>query len=269
MTSTSTTLRPGLLVSLSARITGGVRYDRKDLDAEKAAVVAGEQSEITRWETTKVIDDVAEYDAAQEARNKARRTIASVCVASDFGLLCPSSREFDLMRAIEEARRIAREHNATARRSFVGVYTITGRIAADDAEAARAISSEVKGLLDAMQKGVTTANVKEIRDAANRARTLGAMLTESAQAKVNGAIEQARAAAREIVKRVEKSGEQAAAVVASLKLDEIETAKFAFLDLDEQKAVETLPVAAPSLDLAPEAASQPVAAPINVAAFDL
>ena len=247
---TNRTLRPGLLVSLSARVSGGVVYDRKDLDPNDVAVVTGKAA-VTRWETTKVIDDPAEYERAVEIRNKARRLIASVCAASDFGLLCPSSREFDLARAIEEARKIAGEHNAAARRSFVSVYVITGRIAADDAEAARAVASEVRGLIDEMANGIKAADPESIRAAANKARNLGAMLTDEANAKVQSAIEEARKAAREIVKRVEKSGEEAAKVIAEMDVAALNAARASFLDLDEMKPVETAKPEVAGVDFTP------------------
>lgn len=246
---TTKMLRPGLLVSLSARVSGGVAYDRKDLDAADAAAASSDKAAVSRWETTKVIDDPAEYERAVEVRNKARRAIASVCCASDFGLLCPSTREFDLLRAIEESRRLANEHNAQARRSFVSVYAITGRIAADDAEAARAVASEVRGLVDEMNAGISAADPERIRKAANAAKNLGAMLTDDAGAKVTSAIESARTAAREIVKRVTKSGEEAKTVIAEMDRKALDEARAAFLDLDETKPVESAPVAAASVDL--------------------
>lgn len=254
------TLRPGFLVSLKSTVTGGVNYQRIDLDAPDKEEAGG--AAVARWETTKKIDDPAEFERATKIRGKARNLIAAICATSEFGLLCPASREFDLKRAIEEAKRLADEHNATARKSFVRVYAITGRIAQDDAEAARAVSSEVRGLLDEMERGIAAANPEAIREAARKAKNLGAMLTDDAAAKVTGAIEQAREAARAIVKRIQKDGESAAAVVAECKLDEIRTARFAFLDLDETgEASKIAPVAA-AIEMDPEgAAAEPPALP--------
>lgn len=271
-TMTTKMLRPGLLVSLSARISGGVVYDRKDLEAGDAMKrFVSDKAAVSKWETTKVIEDPAEYERAVKIRGQVRNLIASVCARSDFGLLCPASREFDLQRAIEESKRVAAEHNASARRSFVSVYVISGRIAQDDAEAARAVASEVRGLIDEMERGIKGADVETIRKAANAAKSLGAMLTDDASAKLTDAISQARAAAREIVKRVEKSGEEMAKVVSEVKLDALSTARFAFLDLDGSKPVESAPVAAASLDLAPIAAPEPspAAKPAAVPAIEI
>lgn len=242
----TTTLRPGLLVSLKTSVTGGVAYKRIDLDPEHPVADGAVES---RWETTKVVEDAREFEAASKLRGKCRSLVASVCAASDFGLLCPSDRQKDLDAAIIEARKLADAFNADAVRSTVNIYIVCGRIAQDDEEAIRAINGEVRELLEAMESGIKAADVEAIRAAANSARQLGQMLTESAGEKVGKAIEQARSAAREIVKRVEKDGEAAATVVAELKLDAIDSARFAFLDLDGAKHVESLAPVAPVVEL--------------------
>jgi hypothetical protein len=134
--------------------------------------------------------------------------------------------------AIAEARKLADRFNADARHTEIGVYALKGRIAETDEEATRAIASEVRGLLSEMETGIRTLNVKSIRDAATKARGLAGML-ESAQADtVTRAIESARVSAREIVRRVERDGEAAERVLASLNTGAIEKARFAFLDSD-------------------------------------
>lgn len=242
----TTTLRPGLLVSLKTSVTGGVAYKRIDLDPEHPVADGAVES---RWETTKVVEDAAEFERASKLRGKCRSMIASVCAASDFGLLCPSDRQKDLDAAIVEARNLADEFNADAVRSMVNVYVVAGRIAQDDEEAIRAINGEVRDLLEAMKAGVAAADVETIREAASKARQLGRMLTETAGEKVSAAIEQARSAAREIVKRVQKDGENTAVVVSQLKLDAIESARFAFLDLDDARHVEPTAPVAPVVEL--------------------
>lgn len=222
-------LKPGLLVSLKTSLRGGVSYARTDLEREHQTDAGQLRS---RWETTKQIADPDEFVSATKARGDARAVVARVCCPSAFGLLCPSEKETELQAAIIEARDIVREHNRSARLSLVDVYVLVGRVAQDDAEAARAIGAEVRGLLEAMQAGIRAADPEAIREAANKARAIGGMLSESVAGQVSDAIKQARQAAREIVRRVENAGENAAAVVAELGQQDIERARFAFLDLD-------------------------------------
>jgi hypothetical protein len=247
------TLRPGVLVSLKTTVRGGVDYRRIDLEPSRQTE-NGES--VAKWETTRTIEDPGEYERAIVARSKARALIVGACVPSDFGLLCPDSRAADLEAAIVEADRIAADFNATAKTTRVGIWSITGRVEPDDARAQRAINAEVRDLIDAMERGIKTADVTAIRAAANEARKIGGMLTEETSGKISAAIEEARSAAREIVKRVEKDGEESAAVISGIKLEALESARFAFLDLDAP--------AAPAAPIAPVAheidlATEPVA----------
>lgn len=241
----SDTLRPGLLVSLKTSAVGNVQY-RKQTIEEAHITDAGEQ--LARWETTRTINDPAEHAAAAKARTLAGDIIRGVCVKTAFGLLCPEDKADKLEEAVAKSRRVAEEFNATAKLSRVAVYIITGRIAPDDVEAVRAINSEVRDLLQDMETGLRNLDVKTVRDAANRARNLGGMLSPAASDRIQSAIEIARASARKIV----KAGEQAAGEVDLAAIKTLEQARTAFLDLDE-----ALDVAAPAgsdargLDLAP------------------
>jgi len=245
-------LKPGFLVSLKTSIRGGVQYQRVDLESDHTTE---EGARLARWETTREIPDPEEFERATVARGKARSAVSGVCCASSFGLLCPLTKEAELQEAITAARLIAREHNATSQRSQVDVFVLVGRVAQDDAEAARAIGAEIRELLDAMRAGIAAADPEAIREAASKARQLGAMLSPDVAGKVSEAIAEARKAARDITSRVAKAGEQAAAVVAQCSVSRIDSARFAFLDLEEQQGAEVTPAPARGIDLAPPAES--------------
>lgn len=248
-------LKPGLLVSLKTTTRGGVNYKRLDLEPDHANE---EGARVARWETQREIPDPVEFEAAGVARGKARSLVTSVCCVSSFGLLCPSEREGELSLAVEAARDVARQHNEGATLTQVQVFVIVGRVAQDDAEAARAIAGEVRELLDAMRAGIAAADPAAIREAANKARALGAMLSEEVSGKVESAIEEARKAARKIVRGIEKDGLSAAEVVAFCNVRAIESARFAFLDLDAGE-VSTETPASRTLDVEPGPAA-PIAA---------
>lgn len=222
-------LRPGILVALSTRVEGGVYYSRRDI----ADGVDENGQEISRWETERVIEDPAEYEAASKARSKCRSLIGKACSHTSFGLLCPSASEGELDEAVSAAREVATKFNEGAKHSRVYVYVLKGRIAETDEEATRAIASEVRGLLNEMQEGIRSVDPGKIRDAADRARKLGAVLGKGQAAAVERAVETARKAAREIVRRVEKGGEDAALVLEEIATKPIDTARFAFLDVDD------------------------------------
>src|SRR5262245_49180805 len=100
MTIQTSTLRPGLLVSLKSSVRGNVSYIRRDLENEEKMKDGSSHS---RWETERTIEDLKEHERAVETRTKARNVIGKVCAHSAFGLLCPDTNEKLLEEAIEES----------------------------------------------------------------------------------------------------------------------------------------------------------------------
>lgn len=258
-------IRPGILVSLKSTVTGGVTYIRTDLQADGTPVVAepgndapkpaakpapkkkrgkkkGEaapeapessgDTTVERWETTKIVEDANEFERATKVRNAGVALIRKQCSSTGFGLLCPEGNEDALNAAIRQARALADAHNDEAVHTRVHIYALKGRIASTDEEAARAISEEVRSLLDDMSRSIDKLDAKGIRAAATRAREIEAMLAPVQAEKVNLAVEQARKAARMIVARIEKDGKDAASVLDEIARGHIEKARVAFLEFD-------------------------------------
>lgn len=239
MTLNTSTLRPGLLVSLKTSLRGNVKYDRVDLE---------DRPEISKWETTRVIADPDEYERGKKAQSRASSIIRRECSASAFGLLCTAERAWRLEDAIAEARAVVDQFNASAQHSHLAVYVIAGKIAATDEEAVRAINSEVRDLIDTMREGVANFDVKVIRDAANKARQLGQVLSPDAQVRIQFAIDAARGVAKDIV----KAGEAAALEVDKTAIRRIAEQRTAFLDFSEAVEVSTPATQARAIDLNPE-----------------
>jgi hypothetical protein len=249
------TLRPGLIVSLKTSVRGNVRYTKRDIESEHT-IESGALKAV--WETERMVSDPEEFERAKVARGKARSLVTGICALSAFGLLCPENRAGDLEGAIAEARDVARQFNDSARLSKIDVYVITGRIAENDVEAIRAISSEIRDLIDDMARGVENLDAEAVRTAANKARNIGQMLSPEAARRVKDAIDAARSAARKIV----KAGEQASTEIDVVALRAITEARTAFLDLDDVAAavVESVAPASRAVDFEPEAVAMPIAA---------
>lgn len=241
----TSTLRPGLLVSLKTSITGNVRYYKTPLEA----ATTEDNVEKARWETERVITEPKEHEAAKQARNKAGSLIRSLCANSTFGLLCPKSSAPELEKAITEARKIAGDFNSTARLSRISLYIITGEINPSDEEAIRAINSEVRDLIAEMADGIDKIDVKRIREAASKARNIGSMLSPDAQARIQIAIDTARATARKIV----AAGESASAEIDTVAIRKIKEQSGAFLDLDEPTEMQAPAAQVAGVDLTPSA----------------
>ena len=236
---TTSFIKPGILVSLKSTVSGGISYNRRDLAAETTE----NGSHRSKWETECVVEDPAEHERATKVRGKALGLIRAVCSPTAFGLLCPLENEGKLDDAVKQARALIAEYRTTAAHTDVTVFCLKGRIASTDEEAARAIGDEVSSLIQSMNGAIDRLDADAIREAANKARAMSAMLSEERAEKVNGAIEQARKAARDIVRRVTKGGEKAAIVLADIQRGAIESARIAFLDIDTPEGVtgEALP----------------------------
>lgn len=230
------TLQPGLLVSMQTSIKGNTHYRTQELEADHVDASGRRRA---RWETERVVHDPEEHEAAIKQRTKIRGLILSVCSQSAFGLLCPNSKEADLRDAIAEARSLTEEFNATAKVTRMSVNVIYGRIAQDDVDAVRAITGEIRSLMEDMQDGVKSLNVKAIRDAANKAKAVGEMLTPDAKGRLQIAIDAARKSARQI----SKAGEAAAREIDRAAIARIDMARTSFLDMDTDGSELKVPAA--------------------------
>lgn len=248
----SSTLRPGLLVSLKTSISGNVKYVSTDIERER---LTADGKLRAKWETERTIEDPDEFTRAQKVQSKMGSLIRSICAKSAFGLLCPNDKASELDAAVAEARKLADAFNASATLTRVRLYVIAGRIAQDDVEAVRAINSEVRDLLRDMEQGVANLDVERIRDAASKAKQLGSMLSPAAAARIQIAIDSARSTARRIV----AAGEAAGLEIDRSTLQRINEARTAFLDLDDTGRPIEAPVAtARAIDMEPTVIERPL-----------
>jgi hypothetical protein len=241
----TSTLRPGLLVSVNTSVNGGVKYEKRILER----YVDADGNQKVRWETVRTIMKPQEYETAQTVRSRARSLIARPCSKSSFGYLCPEDRAEEVAKALADARQSCAEFNSTAVYSRVNIYVMTGRIVPDDVEAVKAINGEIRDLLETMKTGVEVLDVNMIREAANKARSIGQMLTPDAQVRIQLAIDAARKAARQIT----KAGETAAQEIDRNAITTLTESRRAFLDFDEEKEVATPQSAGRAVDFSGDA----------------
>lgn len=228
------TLRPGYLVSLKTSVKGNVSYLKEEIEPDHKTRSGARKAS---WKTERTIADAEEHTKASQLRMKARLAIVSVCARSEFGLLCPEGKIAELVEAIKDTRRMVDAFNRRSKLTTVGFYVISGKIARDDVEAARAINSEMRELLKNMADGVKNMDVKKVRESANKTRSIMEMLQPEAAGKAGVALKAARTAARKIV----KAGEDAAQEIDREAIKAITSARTAFLDLSEPDAAEEEP----------------------------
>ena len=241
----TTTLKPGLLVSLKTTIAGN-RSSHKSVLNPKIIGADGAERESIKTDTTTL--DPAEQETAEQTRRRCRSLIEAVCSSSSFGLLCPENRIPALEQAITNAQILANEFNAKAALTRISIYNVCGRVAADDVEAIRAINSELRDLLTEMETGLRELDVDVVRKAASKARALGQMLAPDAEQRMKAAIAIARRAAREIV----KAGDHGAATLDQQAIHAMQSARTAFLDFPNEDAAVIEPaITGRALDLIP------------------
>jgi hypothetical protein len=237
----TSTLRPGLLVAVTTSIRGNVKYYTTDLGT--TTTVDG--AEESRWETNRLIADKGEQERASKARSLARSAVQSVCAQSAFGLLCPEAKRDALDTAVAQARGIVDEFNAGATLTRVAFNVLCGRIAPDDAEAIRAINSEMSDLMAAMAEGMRNCDASVIRANANRARAVGQMLTPEMQEKIQAAIDVARKTAREVVKAAETGAQE----IDRAAIARVMESRTVFLDIGEATPIGEVEHAGRAVDL--------------------
>ena len=235
------TIKPGYLVSVKTSRQGGVKYLHSNQDKR----FDGKKREISKWETTRLIDDVVEFDRAANEQLGANYLIAKCCIRTPFGYVCPEEDIIKLDEAIKEAHLKINAFNATAQHTTLYVRVLKGKIAANDSEAFKAITGEIRELATKISAGITTADIKQIREAASMAKSMGRMLDTKLQSDVNDVVKAARAAAR-LVTKLEKKGEKIEAVMLEEFKSPIDKLSKAFLDLDVD---ETSDDCMPSIDV--------------------
>lgn len=232
------TIRPGLFVNISTSIKGNVSYQRFD-------IVTGEKlddgSEKSEWNTKKYVEDPEELERATKVRGLARSLIERICTKTTVGLWCSPDQKTTLDAMRDKAEEMVAEFNRTAQRTKLWISVIPSRLEADDTRALRDITREVSRLVQQMDSGIKDLDADKIREAATEARRLSSMLTDDKKAKVNAAVEQARKAATMITKRITKAGEDAKMVLLDIQRSQIESARVAFIDMEETLAAEVLP----------------------------
>ena len=258
----TSTLRPGLLVSLKTQVVGNVRYNRQDIEADH---LAEDGTRKARWETERTVIDPTEHEAALKVQAKISSLVRGVCAKSAFGLLCPERAAGDLDVAVSKARELADQFNATAVLTRVHVYVIAGRIADNDAEAMRAINSEVRDLLGEMEEGVKGLDVERIRGAANRAKQLGSMLSEDAAKRMQAAIDAVRSTARGIV----KAADGAACEIDVFALRKITEGRTAFLEFDETAEIKAPEAQGTAIEFEPTAPATKQAGSVPAFALEM
>jgi hypothetical protein len=239
-------IQPGLLVSLSGRISGGINYYRQTLEYPHLTESGQERS---RWNNTKIVIDPEEMEKAVKTRDKCRSLVKSVCSSAEFGLLCPEDRKPELIERVAEARSLAAGFNLSAVHTNISIRVFWGVVAQDDVRAVQSIAEEVRNLLEGMQTGLAELDAKKVRALADKAVRMKQVLVADRGTSLDIAVRAARAAATRIV----AAGEAVALEIDRNAIRTIGMARTSFLDIrdsdDDQEPVRSTPMPGRALDM--------------------
>lgn len=243
-------LRPGFLVAFSVRATDtGLSYKRDELAPTVDADQIGENATVATWQNTRILVDAEEHEAAIKVQGKISALVRKVCTITPFGHFCTDGNFPDLLAAVDAAKDLADDHNASARYTCVRVFFRAGQVAATDEQAAKDIAGEMIAIVDRMNAAIDRLDPDAIREAVKEANDFSALLAPVQSEKVGLAVEAARKAARDITtaaRRAKKVKDEdgigdgtpnAAILLASLNRSALETARVAFLDFSENTEV--------------------------------
>ena len=239
-------IKPGLLVSLSSKVTGGVHYYKQTIEYPHLTETGEKRS---KHETTTIVEDPDEHDRAEKVRSKCRSLIESVC--SSMGpswLLCPEDRKDELVERINQARELARQFNRDAVYTRVDFTAFWGVVAQDDVRAAEAVARAVRELLADIQLGLAELDAKKVRALCDKGIQMGQVLSEDSRTTTQIAIR----AAREACKRIVKAGEDVAIEIDRNAIRVVEMARTSFLEIgddDGEQLASVTPITGRAVEL--------------------
>jgi hypothetical protein len=237
-------IKPGVLVLFSVHVhDSGITRDTDDLSADNASTFVPEGATVRVTKTTTVHRDPAEHDRAIKLRGKIEGMIRRHLTINPFLKHC-SFDGFDLLLSdLATCQALADEHNASpeTRYTRVVIYFVPAVIGAADAEdqakalevqtrAARQMAEECKRILDDMSRGIDNLDPTAIREARERAQSFSPVLSAEQSTALDSAIETATKAAN-LIGKLQRKGEEAADILASVSREAIGRARIAFLDL--------------------------------------
>ena len=251
-------IKPGLIVALATTVNGGVWYRRIELDAAGVAPEGG-TGEVARWETARTIADPKEHRAADLLRASIGNKAAGLCCRTPFGLICPPENEDALLATMASKEAEVAVFNRDARFTRVTMSFLTGRVDALDEASWKAVAREVAVLVDEMEQAIREGSVSETRKAADKLNKMTGILEGDSAIRAQAAVDEARGIARKLVKAA-GDAVATAAIVEREALNELRSARFAFLDMDDVAAVEAPTDEAPAEAPAEEPVEKPTEA---------
>jgi hypothetical protein len=217
-------LKECYLVAAKNSVRGGIRYTHANERTETEG-----SKETAQWETTRRLDDKAEYAKAQSIRNRYNRAVRGLGVDSPIGIIVPMDRE-DLIEDFDRQwSETVADFNATARFSQVSMDLEKFEIKGENMRAMENMVNSMQNTLGDLRAALESADYDEIREVVKRMRGYISVLPDNQAASIQTAIDDARVQAREIRKALVRKGEEIEDVKRTVSVATVDLARFALL----------------------------------------
>lgn len=193
-------ITPGIVVALKTRVSGGITYQRFNKQVKQNA----DGLLVEEYDTVKTTIDPDLFAEATRLRSKCIGLVRAVSCETAFGMLCPASKEGDLDKSIEEAKRIAREFNDRSSTIKITVACLKGRVVDSDQEANDMVAEEMLNIIGELQAKLSAEHIDNLSEAernealnlvsevADSISELSPMLEETLQSDANNVVRQMR-----------------------------------------------------------------------------
>lgn len=214
--------RPGYILALEIRRSGGITYDREQLREEQE----GERLE-SEFKTSKRVDNVGIVKRASKLCGSAYYAVARTCAATPLGYFADATMlaklEMELAPIREEVARLNADARAagSAVRVTIGVYPL--ELALDNEAAARRIAEVVAERLVAVREALRSADPETVTSTLRPCRNLERLTTGIHADAVRLALEQAAELRAQVGKAV-KEGFAPAEIAEALDTGSIDNA---------------------------------------------
>lgn len=249
----SSEMRECFLVAAKISVRGGIKYSHANEQTETEG-----SKETAKWETTRRLDDKAEYAKAQSIRNRFNRAVRGLGVDSPIGIIVPMDRDDLIQDMDQEWSALVSDFNLGSRFSTIRMDLEKFEIKGENMRAMENVLGSMRETLSDLRDALEAADYDEVRDVVKRMRGYISVLPDQEAATMQLAIDDARTQAREIRKALVRKGEQIEDVKRTISVATVDLARFALLDEEGDEPLEDAPTA--SDVLAAAAGVQAVAA---------
>ncbi len=190
-------IRPCILVTDKLTVERGCTYHRYDLEVKTDAT----GSEDATWQTDRHYKNREEAKEADRVYAKARHKIRSACVATEIGFVCSADNEKTLEKAINDARELVDNANASFGHCHIKFKVLRTRIEANNEDGVQVLKETLESSVATIRESLKGFDVQKARDTINGTKGIVAVLADPESRR---ALKESRAEARQLATEINR-----------------------------------------------------------------